>query len=117
MLPSLEAAHAVVLWCAATHVLPSLPAAPRLVITSPVKRAGKTRLLDVVEGISHEPLPTMNATVAAVFRSLDRDHPPTLIFDEVDTIFGSKRVAENNEELRGLINGGFQRGKSALRCV
>ena len=117
VLPSPEAAHAVVLWCAATHALPSLPAAPRLVITSPVKRAGKTRLLDVVEGISHHPLPTMNATVAAVFRSLDRDHPPTLIFDEVDTIFGSKRVAENNEDLRGLLNAGFQRGKAALRCV
>jgi hypothetical protein len=117
VLPSREAAHAVVLWCAATHALPSLPAAPRLVITSPVKRAGKTRLLDVIEGISHDPLPTMNATAAAVFRSLDRKHPPTLIFDEVDTIFGSKRVAENNEDLRGLLNAGFQRGKSALRCV
>jgi hypothetical protein len=117
VLPFPEAVVAVVLWCAVTHALPALPAAPRLAITSPVKRTGKTRLLDVIEGISHDPLPTMNATVAAVFRSLDRDHPPTLIFDEVDTIFGSKRVAENNEDLRGLLNAGFQRGKSALRCV
>ena len=117
VLPFPEAAHAVVLWCAATHALPSLPAAPRLAITSPVKRAGKTRLLDIIEGISHEPLSTMNATTAAVFRSLDVDHPPTLIFDECDTIFGSARVAENNEDLRGLLNAGFQRGKKALRCV
>ena len=117
ILPTIEAAHAVVLWVACTHALPGLPAAPRLAITSAVKRSGKTRLLDIVEGLSHEPLPVMNATVAAVFRSLGVDHPPTLIFDEVDTIFGSKRVAENNEDLRGLLNAGFQRGKDALRCV
>lgn len=117
VLPSAAAADAVVLWIACTHALPSLPAAPRLAITSPVKRAGKTRLLEVVEGMAYDPLATMNATTAAVFRSLDRDHPPTLIFDEADTLFGSARVAENNEELRGLLNAGFQRGKSALRCV
>jgi len=116
VLPFPEAADAVVLWCAATHALPSLPAAPRLAITSPVKRAGKTRLLDVIEGIAYKPLPTMNSTTAAVFRSLDVAHPPTLLFDEVDTIFGSARVAENNEDLRGLLNAGFQRGKAALRC-
>ena len=117
VLPSAEAAHAVVLWCAATHALPALPAAPRLSVTSAVKRSGKTRTLDCIEGFVYDPLATMNATTAAVFRSLDSEHPPTLIFDEVDTIFGSKRVAENNEDLRGLLNAGFQRGKDALRCV
>lgn len=116
-LPSEEAYDAVVLWCAATHALPSLPAAPRLVAHSAVKRSGKTRLMDLIEGLVHDPLPTMNATTAAVFRSLDAEHPPTLMIDEVDTIFGSKKVAENNEDLRGLINAGFQRGKDALRCV
>ncbi|AYM41243.1 DUF3631 domain-containing protein [[Mycobacterium] chelonae subsp. gwanakae] len=49
-------------------------------------------------------------SVAYVFRSLDRDPPPTLLFDEVDTIFGSKRSADKNEDLRGLLNAGFQRG-------
>lgn len=116
-LPSIEAGHAVILWCAASHALPSLPAASRLAITSAVKRSGKTRLLDIVEGLVHDPLATMNASSAAVYRSLAADHPPTLIIDEADTIFGSKRVAENNEDLRALVNSGFQRGKDALRCV
>lgn len=117
VLPTTEAYYAVVLWIAATHVLPSLPAAPRLVVTSAVKRSGKTRVLDIVEGMVHDPLVTLNASTAAVFRSLDKDHPPTLIIDEVDTIFGTARMAEANEDLRGLINAGFQRGKSSLRCV
>lgn len=117
ILPFEEAEWAAVLWCAASHALPSLPAAPRLAVTSAVKRSGKTRLLDIVEGLSYEPLATMNATPAAVFRSLDVDHPPTLIFDEVDAIFGTRRAAESHEDLRALLNSGFQRGKDALRCV
>ncbi|MGD9530021.1 DUF3631 domain-containing protein [Pseudonocardia sp.] len=117
VLPSVEAGHAVTLWVAATHALPALPAAPRLVITSAVKRSGKTRLLDIVESLSYRPLVAANATTAAVFRSLAAEHPPTLLLDEVDTIFGSPRVAEQNEDLRGLLNAGFQRGKPSLRCV
>jgi hypothetical protein len=117
VLPSTEVGYAVVLWAACTHVLPELPAAPRLAITSAVKRSGKTRLLDIVEGMVHQPLVTVNATPAAVFRSLGGEHPPTLVVDEADTIFGSKKVAENNEDLRALLNAGFQRGKPALRCV
>ena len=90
---------------------------PRLVITSPGKRCGKTRLLDVITGTCHEPLASANASVAAVFRSLGADHPPTLIIDEADTLFGNKKAAEQNEELRALLNAGHQRGRPALRCV
>lgn len=115
-LPSPEAADAIVLWCAATHALPALPFAPRLSVRSATKRSGKSRVLEIISPLSHRPLATVNATVAAIFRSLGGDHPPTLIFDEVDSIFGSRKVAENNEDLRGLINAGFERGKPALRC-
>ncbi|WP_020670709.1 DUF3631 domain-containing protein [Amycolatopsis nigrescens] len=116
-LPTPEAADAIVLWCAATHALETLPFAPRLSVRSATKRSGKTRVLDVVTLLSHRPLKTVNATVPAIFRSLGGEHPPTLIFDEADTIFGSKKVAENNEDLRGLLNAGFERGAPSLRCV
>nr|CTQ92934.1 DNA primase (EC 2.7.7.-) [Kibdelosporangium sp. MJ126-NF4]CTQ95573.1 DNA primase (EC 2.7.7.-) [Kibdelosporangium sp. MJ126-NF4] len=117
VLPSPEAADAVVLWCAATHALPVLPFAPRLSVRSATKRSGKSRVLDVVTALSHRPLKTVNATVAAIFRSLADTHPPTMIFDEVDTMFGSPKVAERNEDLRGLLNAGFERGNPSLRCV
>ncbi|POX82196.1 DUF3631 domain-containing protein [Mycobacterium kansasii] len=115
--PDDHAAVAVALWIATTHALAAFECAPRLVITSPEKRCGKTRLLDVITGTCHRPLATANATVAAIFRSIGDDHPPTLVIDEADTIFGSKKVAENNEELRALLNAGHQRGRPALRCV
>jgi hypothetical protein len=113
----LHSAVASTLWIAATHALPAFECAPRLVITSPQKRCGKTRLLDIICGTCHEPLATVDATTAAIFRSLGGQHPPTLVIDEADGIFGSKKAAENNEDLRKLLNAGHQRGKPAIRCV
>jgi len=119
VLPSEHAADAVVLWIAASHALPAWQHAPRLAIASPEKRCGKSRLLDVIAATCHDPLITVNATVAAVFRSLavDEDHPRTLLVDEADTIFATKTRADQNEDLRGLLNAGHQRNRPATRCV
>lgn len=115
--PDEHSARATTLWVAATHGINFWNAAPRLVIISPQKRCGKTRFMDVVAAMSHRPLVTVNATSAAVFRSLNGERPPTLFLDEADTVFGTKRAAEQNEDLRALLNAGHQRGRPALRCV
>lgn len=112
IMPSEHATDAVVLWIAATHAQPAWAHAPRLVIRAPERRCGKSRLLDVVEATSHQPLITVNASPAAVYRSITAD-PPVLLVDEADTIFGPK--AGDNEDLRGLLNAGHQRGRPALR--
>ena len=114
ILPSAEAAVAVALWIAATHAQPAWAHAPRLVIRAPVKRCGKSRLLDIVEGTCHAPLITVNASPAAVYRAIGTDTPPTLLVDEADTIFGGKN-ADANEDLRGLLNAGHQRNRPAIR--
>jgi Protein of unknown function (DUF3631) len=114
VLPSPEAIDAVVLWIAASHAQPAWAHAPRLVIRAPEKRCGKSRLLDVVEGTCCNPLITVNASTAAVYRSIGGDEPPTLLVDEADTIFGGKQ-AEANEELRGLLNAGHQRNRPTIR--
>ncbi len=114
ILPSFEATDAVTLWIAATHAQTAWAHAPRLVIRAPEKRCGKSRLLDVVEGCCHNPLLTVNASPAAIYRSIGTDTPPTLLIDEADTIFGGE-AAKANEDLRGLLNAGHQRGRAALR--
>jgi hypothetical protein len=114
ILPSAEAAVAVVLWIAASHAQAAWQHAPRLVIRAPEKRCGKSRLLDIVEGTCHAPLITVNASPAAVYRAIGTDTPPTLLVDEADTIFGGKN-AEANEDLRGLLNAGHQRNRPAIR--
>jgi hypothetical protein len=115
ILPSTSAMVAVVLWIAASHAIPAWNCAPRLVIRAPEKRCGKSRLLDMVEGMCHRPLMTTNASPSAVYRSIGLmpSDPPTLLIDEADTIFGPK--AGDNEDLRGLLNAGHQRGRPTLR--
>src|SRR6266545_6108218 len=114
ILPSAEAADAVTLWIAASHAQPAWEHAPRLAVVSPLKRCGKSRLLDVVAETCWAPLITVNATIAAVVRSIGGD-PPTLLVDEADTLWGSKKQADNNEDLRGLLNAGHQRNRPMLR--
>jgi hypothetical protein len=112
--PSPQAADAVTLWVAASHAQPAWEHAPRLAVVSPLKRCGKSRLLDVIAETCHQPLITVNATIAAVVRAIGHD-PPTLLVDEADTLWGSKRQADNNEDLRGLLNAGHQRNRPMLR--
>lgn len=112
ILPGEHELVGVTLWCALSHLLAEFDYAPRLVIRSAEKRSGKSRLLEVIDGLVYSPLRAVNTSVSYVFRSLGTEPPPTLLFDEADTIFGSKVVSDRNEELRGLLNAGFQRGLS-----
>jgi hypothetical protein len=114
VLPTPQTADAVTLWIAATHAQPAWEHAPRLAVVSPLKRCGKSRLLDIVAETCHHPLITVNATIAAVVRSLGED-PPTLLVDEADTLWGTRKQADQHEDLRGLLNAGHQRNRPMLR--
>lgn len=103
-------ADAVTLWVAHSHVFDAFGVTPYLAITSAEKRSGKTRLLEVVELLVREPLPTANISDAALFRVIDAKSP-ALLLDEVDAIFKSRE----REELRGLLNAGYRRGALAHR--
>ncbi|MDX5569081.1 DUF3631 domain-containing protein [Streptomyces sp. ID05-04B] len=117
VMPSEEALTAVTLWVAATHLQPAWQHAPRLAVVGPAKRCGKSRLLDVVTETVHAPLITVNASPAAIFRSITAEDPPTLLVDEADTLFGTAKSAERNEDLRGLLNAGHQRNRPTLRVT
>jgi Protein of unknown function (DUF3631) len=107
-----EQADTLALWCAHTHALDAAESTPYLAITSPEKRSGKTRLLEVLELVVHEGLPTSNISDAALFRSISELNP-TLLMDEVDAIFSAK--ARDREDLRGLLNAGYRRGAVVRR--
>jgi len=114
--PSDEAADAVTLYAAATHAMPQLEFAPRLVIKSPVKRCGKSRLLDVLSELVRQPLATVDISAAALVRSITEKAPPTIMLDEADAIFGKAlKGDEKAEALRGMLNAGFGRGRPYIR--
>ena len=103
-------AEVLALWAIHTHALERFEHSPRLAITSPEKQCGKTTTLDVLGEIVARPLPTSNATTAAIFRTIEIAKP-TLLIDEADTFLGE------NEELRGVLNSGHRRGGQILRTV
>lgn len=115
--PSAESADAVTLWVAATHAQPAWEHATRLVIKSPLKRCGKTRLQEIISETCHKPLRTTNISVAALVRSISVDDPPTLILDEADAVFATRRGerSESAEDLRGILNSGHSRGWPYIR--
>jgi hypothetical protein len=113
--PSPAARDAVALWAAHTHCLDAFESTPRLALLSPEKGSGKTRTLEVLEGLVPRPMHVANCTAAALFRSVSAKQA-TVLFDECDTYFGP-RVAKDHEELRGLVNAGHRRGAVAYRCV
>jgi hypothetical protein len=115
-LPSDEALTAVALWAAHTHLIDTFESTPRLALLSAEPASGKTRVLEVLALLVPRPVPNVSTTPAALFRMVAGEAgPPTILFDEIDTIFGPR--AKPAEELRGLVNAGHRRGASAYRCV
>lgn len=103
-------ADTTALWVAHTHLFDRFAITPRLAITSPEKGCGKTTLLDVLARLVPRPVPTANATAAAIFRLVEASRP-TLLIDEADTFL------RDNEELRGILNSGHRQGGSVIRTV
>lgn len=114
--PTKEAHDAHVLWIAHTHVMDAWESTPRIAFLSPEPASGKTRALELSELLVPNPVEAINVSPAYLFRKVGgEDGPPTILFDEIDTIFGPK--AKENEEIRGLLNAGHRKGAVAGRCV
>ncbi|MEY9870700.1 hypothetical protein ABH931_000154 [Streptacidiphilus sp. MAP12-33] len=112
-----EAAYvAVTLWNAHAHLLDCFDSTPRLAFLSPEPGSGKSRALEIVDTLVPRPMVAVNASAAALFRAVSGpDGRPTILFDEIDTIFGPK--AGDNEELRGFLNAGHRRTGVTYRCI
>lgn len=114
--PSEHTHIAHVLWICHTHLMEAWESTPRIAFLSPEPGSGKTRALEVSELLVPRPVEAINVTPAYLFRKVgSADGRPTILFDEIDTVFGPK--AKDNEELRGLLNAGHRRGAVAGRCV
>ena len=112
--PHARVAHA--LWIAHTHAMDAWDSTPRIAFLSPEPGSGKTRALEISELLVPRPVEAVNTTPAYLFRKVsDQAGPPTILYDEIDTLFGPK--AKDNEEIRGMLNAGHRRGAKAGRCV
>ena len=103
-------AEIIALWVVHTHAFECFECTPRLAITSPEKRCGKTTTLDVIENFVAKPLPTSNIKSAGIFRTIEMASP-TLLIDEADTFL------KEDEASRGILNNGHKRGGQTIRLV
>lgn len=114
--PSEHARVATVLWAGHTHAVDAFESSPRLAFLSPEPGSGKTRAQEVLDTLVPNPMHVLSASAAAIFRSIEAVRP-TLLFDEVDALFGKRGADDSAEDLRALLNAGHRRGATIPRCV
>lgn len=101
------------LWTVATHVSAAFGAFPYIALTSPLKRCGKTRVLEVLELLCAKPLRITSASPASIFR-LMKDSP-TLLLDEVEPLRNAN-PSESTQVILSILNAGHRRGATVTRC-
>ena len=102
---------AVALWIMLTYVFRAFRVCPRLLISSPEKRCGKTTLLETIQTMCFRGLAAANISAASLFRGLEA-WSPTLLIDEADTFL------HGNDELRGILNSGHTKSTAfVIRTV
>lgn len=107
-------AIAITLWVFHTHTVAAGDVSPYLAVTSPEKRSGKTRLLEVLELLVARPWRVITPSEAVLFRKIAAAKP-TVLLDEADAIF--KDRGPTYEGLRALLNAGHRCGVVVSRCV
>lgn len=100
----------IALWVIKSWCMPAFKVAPILAITAFTKGAGKSQLLNLIGCLCHDPVSTSNITPAALFRYIEQ-YKPTVLIDEADTFLS------RSEDLRGILNAGFESTGCVIRCV
>lgn len=114
--PSEHCLTAATLWAAHAHMVQRFHTTPRLALLSPEPESAKTRTLEVLALLVPDAMFCLNASPAAIFRTLSNKQI-TLLADECDTIFARRGKDDANEDLRALLNAGYRGGATIPRCV
>ncbi|HTJ10353.1 MAG TPA: DUF3631 domain-containing protein [Candidatus Binataceae bacterium] len=98
---------AISLWVLMTYCVDLFDLLPRLGVTSPDMRCGKSTLLELVSYLVYRALAGSNISPSAIYRAI-HSLKPTLLLDEVET-YVSPRKDGSGEEIRGVLNSGHSR--------
>jgi phage N-6-adenine-methyltransferase len=101
-------AFALALWTVGTHIYEAFDAYGYLAIIAATKRAGKTRLMEILSFLAARSHHSADITPAALF-ALVENEKPTLMVDEAE------RFAASQKDFRAIINSGYRRGGTVTR--
>jgi hypothetical protein len=99
----------IALWIIGTFCYPDFDSFPYMVITSPTKRSGKTRLAEMISFCCSNPRNFAAMTPYTLFYSIEKEKP-TIIFDEAE-----KLNSEAASDMRAILNVGYRRGQTVPR--
>lgn len=110
----------IALWIIGTHFFKQFDAFPYVVIMSNTKRAGKTRLSEVMGFASRRTMNFSAMTPSTLFRCINPTHAwqerefvePTVIFDEAESLSN-----EGASTMRSVLNSGYRKGQTIPRTV
>jgi putative DNA primase/helicase len=100
----------ITLWVAMTYLVDHVDCMPRLLLRSPTRACGKSRLLALLAALVRRALTASSITPSAVFRLIDAARP-TLLLDEID----NARLHEK-PELLAVLNSGHTRAMAYTWC-
>jgi hypothetical protein len=120
--PNEHARHAHVLWIGHTWIMDVWDATPRLAFVSPEAGSGKTRGLTATYHLVPRPDLVGCLTPAALYRSIQdcleqNGGRPTVLFDELDTVFGPDASGRGTAEIRRLVDIGHDQHATVARRI
>jgi hypothetical protein len=115
--PDIHACHAHALWIAHCWLMDVWRFTPRLLFVSPEAGCGKTSALEITSYLVPRPDFVGDLTPAGLYYSIDESikdcgSRPTMLYDEVDTVF---RPGRDAREMRRLIDIGHDRRATVKR--
>jgi hypothetical protein len=102
--PSKHAQVAHALWVLHAHLMDRWDTTPRLAFLSAEPASGKSRALEITELLVPCPVTAVNVSPAYLFRKVGCEEGATILYDEIDTVFGPK--AKDNEGDQGPVECG-----------
>ena len=98
------------LWSLHTYCFELFDHTPILYITAPTKQCAKSRVLEVLAKLAHNPMSSSSMNGATLFRSIET-FKPTLLLDEMDRI-----PMEKKTDITMVLNAGYAREGKVHRC-
>lgn len=105
------AAETLALWCLCSYCIDNFRIFPKLFICSPIKRCGKTTVLEVVASFAQRSLTVSGISPAVIFRAIEHEQP-TLLIDEADM-----HLKNASGDMTAILNSGHTRSSAhIMRC-
>ena len=98
------------LWNLHSYCFELFDHSPILYITAPTKQCAKSRVLEVLAKLAHNPMSSSSMNGATLFRSIET-FKPTLLLDEMDRIPKEKKT-----DITMVLNTGYAREGKVHRC-